>query len=374
MFFKPQQTKMKKYLNLFLALVVSSAFTACKDYEEFDNNSVFLFSASCDFNSHDNEETVEEQRAIVNNALKEVGFSLDDFTMELTGSDSAAVNSILQKKMARVEEIIKSDLKVRVTLGVKGAMKKYMKSDNDKKHPICQWYHNEMYPANSDTPNGTTTASGLHSNYHQLQWVKRLRTEEHFFDPGGSNSYSSTSVKMGFDTNYGMGGDYISLMLETSGSYEDKFVWEDSYSNQYITDVIAVYGGGEPQTIFVEGRLYKKQNAVADLNKKAEGEYIWLYTTTDPVYNYRGYYLNTGEYGDKNYCCRMIGNYDDYILAKNYLHQPYVRNGHRFVERVVQAYHTNGYLEGELDTNYREKKHKFIIRMILTYATKEAGY
>lgn len=69
--------------------------------------------------------------------------------------------------------------------------------------------------------------------------------------------------------------------------------------------------------------------------------------------------------------CRMLYDDDDF-RASDYVNSPYVKNGHRFVERVVQAYDTHGNHKGELDTN---RGHGGVfMRMILTYATKSSGY
>lgn len=87
------------------------------------------------------------------------------------------------------------------------------------------------------------------------------------------------------------------------------YVWENAYADKYITDVICIYGGGEPQQITIDGRRYQKANRVADLNKHASGEYVYLYTTTDPVKGYEGYYLNTGTRNSGRKCCRMILTY-----------------------------------------------------------------
>lgn len=373
---------MKALIYSMLAFVAGITFVSCDNDNENDpkDDSVFLFSASVNVIFGDNEQGAEEQKSVALNALKSVGFSADKLTMEYSGIESDAVN-VLNDKMAQVEQEVQSNMNDGIiNVGVKGAKKNNYTTENDKKHTIRQWYSKEF--RHNFVGGSAPGSTGLSKTGHDFYWVKFIRSEETSYYPIGYYE-DDYYTQFGTDTNLDAGGDYIYLILEHSGKRnnspenDQEFKWESQYENTYITDVIGIYGGGEPQSIRIDGRTYKKMNRVADLNKKASGEYVWLYATTDPMPGYQGYYLNTGA-ADYTYDlpgCRMLTLKKDFV-ANNYLNTPNTYRGHRIVERVVQAYSTKGKPMGELDTNYgqHDEKSCYYERLVLTYASKSANY
>lgn len=379
---------MKKYFYFVLALVVGVVFASCsKDNDDPTPNpevgSVFLFSASISLDSSVDSTHAVTMMETAEKALLSVGFSADNYTMELSGPDSAAVSQILMDKMAQVEEAVKANLKSGIIIvGVKGAEKKNYTEDNNKNRSVSQWYHKRLGSSHANGSDyrygflqGKTTSSG--KKYHGYRFVKSIATTEHYFSQSLMKDLDYETYIMK-DLNDGAGGDYIYLWLKHSGkantpfeSSSNHFVWE----GKYITDVIAIYGGGEPKTIRIDGRNYTKASGVGDLNKKAGGEYIWLYTTTDPVAGYQGYYLNTGcdITTEHHMRCRVVWSDEGDFDATKDLGSPKVYEGHRFVERAVKAYKTNGSSAGLLDTNY-SRGDGDRIHLILVYATKEGGY
>lgn len=364
---------MKKNFYLTLALVASMAFSSCnKDENTGDSNVVYKFSASFNLESMTSKEVEETMTAAVKSVFLSAGFSADNFTLELSAPDSATASQIIIDKMTRVENEVKDKFeKGIVTLRVKGSEKKYLGDNNDKNHPISVWYSKEMRKSVVSAGKYPIVYGLLEYEYdHNYQFVKWIRSEEFYFRPW-EQSRGDYFILFGVDTNNGAGGDYVYLFLEHSGKAGgNEFVWENQYANSYITDVIGVYGGGEPQTLRIDGRTYKKQNQVADLNKKATGEYVWIYTTSDPMPGYQGYYLITGNWMNDQ-CCRMLQGGNE-SAAVNNLNSPYFYNGHRIVERVVQAYDKYGNHKGELNTNY--SLNGYLMRLVMTYATKNTGY
>lgn len=349
---------MKKLTYFFAALVaVALLATSCKPKDNPDSGkNAYALSAFADVDkSH---KDADKMRPLVEEALRSAGFLLKGYDLILDG-DSAAVASQLATKMQVVETAIKeSKSNCPVEITVRGMLKQDLEKEN--RH-VCLFYYR-----NFGAPKDDVDVDGL-THIHMGHWVKYLRTQG-FWDSGAGDYYT----EFGRDVNSGVGGDYVYVVLEHSGKYDDDFAfeWEDQYADTYLTDVIAIYGGGEPQEITIEGRTYHKQNQVCDLNHGSGGEYVYLYGTTDPVPGYEGYYLNTGALNDDGLQqCRMLSaNY--HFDAKDHLSEPFTWGGHRFVERVVQAYWTDGTYAEELNTNKGHGDHKRI-RFILTYANHD---
>lgn len=376
---------MKRYFYFLFALCIGAVVMSCKPNNEAGEKE-FIFMGGYDRPSGLSDSAINEQSAIILKAFRNAGFSDDKCELILMAPDSAAVSLILADKMKLVlSELEASPVKIKATIIVKGIEKKYLGAENDKEHPICLFYQK-----NIGLVQGDMWWEYLKDNYCEARWIHTLRSEEYSTYHINGIGTASYSVQIGDDTNKSVGGDYIYVAADFSGrctaahsaggmdtgspESDNHFVWEDSYANQYITDVICVYGGGEPQQITIDGRRYKKANRVADLNKNGGGEYVYLYTTTDPVKGYEGYYLNTGiGYHAHGKCCRMI-YCKNHFWAKDHLNAPFVFEGHRFVERVVQAYWTNGTYAEEMNTNKGHGNNVTRCRMVLTYATKNGGY
>lgn len=374
-----------KKIYLFLALCISAVVCSCSD----DDNPVsgkteFIMMGGYEGADGLTEDAQNEQSAIILKAFQNVGFS-DKYELILAAEDSAAVSKIIADKMQLVvKELEASPAKIKATIIVKGVEKKYLGAENDKEHPV-----NLFYQKTIGLVQGDIWWRYIQDDFCDGRWVYDISTEVSSWLPESSTP-TVYNVAIGQDTNWGVGGDYVYVRFDFTGAREinennatgldydywkkvNHYVWENAYADKYITDVICIYGGGEPQQITIDGRRYQKANRVADLNKHAGGEYVYLYTTTDPVKGYEGYYLNTGTFNSGHKCCRMLYS-KSHFWAKDHMNAPFVFEGHRFVERVVQAYWTNGTYAEEMNTNKGHGEEYTRCRMILTYATKNGGY
>lgn len=369
---------MKTFRFLALALLASAmGFVSCGDDEVGDEgNKTYVFSPKIDFTLTDDNDAIEAQKSFIKQAFQSVGFAGENMTLELTGKDSAAVSNVLMDKMTLVEKSLQeSPVDLLSYVGVRGIEKQYANADNDKAHPRSLWYSKNWAIAENGEDG---SCDGLENDEDEYQFVYNIRSNEFgsYWTMGWQIFHNDDNTGMfGTDTNAHNGGDYVYLFLYMT---DGKFKWNSSKT--YITDVIAVYGGGEPETLDVKrdgvNLTYHKLQGVVDLNRDAGGEYVWLYYTTASYPKYDGYYLNSGakdgSTGHKKYCCRMHYRDGNFAMS-NELQSPTVKDGHRIVERVVQAYDTEGKHIGELDTNNGSGT-KHFIRMILTYASKAAIY
>lgn len=354
--------------------VVSMAFTSCNDTDDPESVSTeYAFNGCYHILSSIDDEDYDLQSETIELAYKNAGIPTEDFSLILTG-DSTDVSKLLKEKMMQVEkELQSSPVEINATVYVAGAEKQYVNADDDKQHPIVVWHK-----INLGTPeNADVGASSTYASVCGFRFIKSFRNEK-------SNCKNICKSTFGINTNYDHGGWTIFLCVEYSGiapidDYDKHyFEWEDSYTNQYITDVIGIYGGGEPNTIKIDGRTYKKQQGGYDLNKGASGAYVYLYTTSDPVPGNEGFYLNTG-YKDGNSQTTGICNISakGYFKASDYLPKTVVKEGHEIRYRVVQAYYhhyKDGKPErdpewaGELDTN--KGSGGYYIRLIMPYASR----
>lgn len=356
------------YLYLFLALCIGAMVMSCKPKNEAGETE-YIFFGSYQPAPGLTDSAVNEQSEIILKAFRNVGFS-DKYELVLAAPDSAAVSLLLADKMKLVfDELVASPVKVKAKIIVKGREKKYHGVENDKEHPVGVFFRKSIGVVGDAADFVWEEAA---SRDAAGQFVKAIRTEE--WACFHNDHITDYSVRIGDDTNMDAGGDYIYLWFDLSGKTGDgnsRFLWEEEYADQYITDVICIYGGGEPQEITIDGRRYHKANRVADLNKNAHGEYVYLYTTTDPVKGYENYYLNAGVdwYCHNKNASRMVYCENHDFKASDYLAGDWYDSlGHRFTERVVQAYKTDGTYVGEMDTN---KGHGgAYCRFIFTYAEK----
>lgn len=374
---------MKKALKSILTLALCATallFVACEGDEE-EEEIEYVCGAGYTIRDIEDDEDGEKaalQKEFVEKALADAGLAVDkEFPLSIKAADKESAKKKLLEKMDKVKEAIENaSVEITAKVEVKGVEKQYAAAENDRKHPVELWYSKEFGPAENDSfyTGWLWDVSGLsidESEYHFCRWVREIRSEEYFNAKPYDSAYGDNFIAFGGDANAGAGGDYIWLFLEHSGKRDKtahRFEWEDKYAKTYITDVVAIYGGA-PETVTISGRTYRRQKRVADLNKKAEGEWIYLYATTDPVPGYEGYYLNTGSSRWKT--SRTLSQYASFS-AKDYLKEPCVVGGHRFVERVVQAYKTDGSYVDEMDANKGAGGR--YIKMILTYATKNGGY
>lgn len=359
---------MKKVLTLCMMALACVALFSCDDDNDSgtpaENEYVFKATIQMDKQS----ETVDQQRQILEDALKNAGISTNAFTFVLTGKDSTEADGKLNEKMAQVEKAIEeSPVKIVGSVEIKGIEKRYLDKE-DKEHPITSWYCKEY---------GITGLTGgvphyeplcedglIFSSKHDYHWVKSLRTSD---DDDEGDTYESIDL----DLNKGSGGDDIYLIFEHYGSKkDDKAIF--TYPETYITDVIAVYSrsSSSPQSLTIDGRTYTKQTNVCDLNAGAGGDYIWLYTTNQPAGdNWSDYkFLTTGGH-EKSGCFALYDNTwfgHDNFNASEYVPASYYNLGRYFEYRVVQAYDVNGNHKGEADLNHGAKG--YYIKLVLTYA------
>lgn len=361
-----------KKIKLIMALAtcsVAACMTSCDDDEiiSVDNGVEYAFVGTCEFS---NKATAEDS-AFVSNAFKEAGVPLDGYTLVIAGKDSADVNSQLTETMDKVVEKVSAlSERLNFTVGAKGAEKQYVNADNDKEHPTRVWYQKEIgFP---EVTGGGSTYNAIESG-HEYRFVTGLDADISEFFWQKLFLVSNYTGTIFFDLNRGAGGKYIYLQFEhDNSSYKEgkdgEFKWDDKYKEKYITHVIAVYGGNPSDKMTVNGRTYKR--ATGDLNKGAGGEYIWLYTTTDPVYTIGGKtaYLNTGGSGYKQ-GCQVVGHTSDFSPSWD---ASYYFDGHgrSHATDVVQGYDTHGN-EKYYYANLNEGSGGYYIYLVLTYCTKD---
>lgn len=211
-----------------------------------------------------------------------------------------------------------------------------------------------------DSHSCTVYFSEIPGGYYVDAWAYGFKTN----DDWHGNEKDSHNFDAEVDLNRQAGGATIVPVLITDGDGG----WNPQ--SPYITDVIVIYGGGQPESIVIDGRTYK-QEWPQDLNQGAHGEYIYLYATRD---YYDGRYLWLGGYDHKasgGLCCRVIGNLADAtggsenFSAAKLLNDPWNANGYDVVERVVPAYNTSGVYQDEAEFN--KGAGGAFIKMILSY-------
>lgn len=354
--------KRTKCLLALFEIVVLLLTTGCEQKEPDSGLNEYALCIKYEIDkTHKDSETL---RSKIEAALLSIGFQSQAYETALKG-DKVAVTAQVTAKMQAVETAIKecrSDCYVKVT--VSGILKKDLEEQNNN---IVRFYrYTSGVRKVSENMEGLYNCTG-----HIGRWVKCLKSDEgYYYDEEGDYF-----TQCGFDMNQGADGEDLYLMLEHSGKNGDNsnaFEWEEQFADTYLTDVIAIYGGNEPTSIVIDGRTYYKQTQVRDLNRGSGGNYIYLYGTTDPVKGFEGYYLNTGglldeKFGD--YQCRMLSS-DSEFDAEAYRNEPFTWGAHRFVERVVQAYNTDGSYAGQLNANAGVEDSD-CIRFIFTYARHE---
>lgn len=350
---------MKKIFSFaMLACLAAAVCTGCKPTNAPDNGEKeYVFYADYQLTNKSDSTTWEAQKAAIEKALKAEGVTTDDAGFVLKGKDSAAVSIVLAEKMKRIEsELQDAPVAVNTKIFVFGTEKQYFYADNDKEHPKCRWYCLEMgTPQNSHWDDTSDTVHGYATyRFCDSIWAFVNGIPEKITPP-----LDSWNFYLPYNLNETVGGAKIRLLFRYSSNTE----W--GTSDAKYTDVIAVYGGGEPKTLRVNGRNYYKLKDIPDLNKGAGGDYIWLYATKD---YYDGYYL-FGTYCKAAYsdCSWWQSSYDNFNPWK-YATNSYTRGSHRCVERVVQRYTTSGVHQGNAEFNCCAGGNH--IYLILSYATK----
>lgn len=153
--------------------------------------------------------------------------------------------------------------------------------------------------------------------------------------------------------------------LERAGVDSEK--WQQESGVNYITDVAIVVGQHAPNTLTIKGRTYNYVTGTGDLNKGVGGDYLWLFTTTDP-YNadMEGYYLITGD-DEEEFSCRTLYKKANFSALLS-LNNPRTVDGHYVVECVVQMYNERGEHLGKADLEKGRGSDSPYIRMIMCYA------
>lgn len=364
----------KSILSLALC-AVAMGFASCSSDDDSNGNSgndkEYLFSASCDIYDVEGDETGEERKAqkeYVDAALAKAGFAGEsEYPLSISGKDSASVSKVLLGKIAQVEKAITdAPFEINAELSVRGAEKSIVNSDDKTMRVISSWYDKTF----GAPQNQNIFKRGQYNYDNRYLFVKSLRTKGYWGDD--SDDYWTV---VGGDLNCKAGGDYIYLIMEHSGKSraDEFFKWESQYENDYITDVVAITGGGEPQTLYIGGRKYTKENGVCDLNKGAGGDYLWLYACREKYKMSDGktYYLNVGRTWEDERGSIILDSSENFSTSsycKNF-----VIKGHKITQRVVPLYDKNGkFVSSEAEFN--RGAGGWYIKMVLAYATKEAVY
>lgn len=374
---------MKRATNKILVLALMAlamGITSCgdDDVNSTDGNKEYLFSASCRVTSVDGDETGElrkQQQEYVDAALAKVGFTGDAaYPLCISGKDSASVSKVLLEKIAQVEKAISdAPVEINTLLRVAGAEKHIVNSDDKKVRRISTWYKKSF----GAPQNGAYISCLQWDDDPFCLFVKKLSTKVGSWGASSDDYWTIIGCDLNADTD---GGDEVYLKFEHSGKLDEWFKWEESCSNEYITDVVAVISRKNaacpPITIKVNGtyRTYTREYSVCDLNSGMPSRpWIWLYTYRGhfPESDGKYYYLNTGSHIG-NGCCTLSnkGSFDAASYART---TPFVDKGHKFIERVVPMYDVDGNLvQKEADANLEAGG--YYVKLILAYATKEGGY
>lgn len=361
---------MKKIFNLVaLVCLVAAVCVSCKP-KSLGNAEQYVFFMSTQIDKTDSVagETYLDDIA---GAMSAIGVK-EGYELPIEGTDSLDVFRQLKTKMDELDLTLKALPEyISGKLVVRGIKKEFLAAaeNNDKSHPI-RLVEKKLFGA----PVNGVTEKGLHNGEkHSLLWVKSIHSQM-----AGETIDETHNVAFGMSTNYCADGKDVTLVLEhngQSGDEKSQFAW--NVEDKYITDVIAVYGMNDGEDLKVEGRMYVKMADVCDLNLGNSGEYIHLYATTAPVKGYEDFYLITGYAPKAEYTstqCRMLT--DKLFKAEDYLKdggEIFAIDGveeHKFVERVVKAYKIDGSYVDELDTNFGVEQPDYVVRMILTYASK----
>lgn len=377
---------MKKTMKSILALAVCAVamgFVSCSDDDvnSADGNKEYLFGVDCELYKVEGDETGEvkdQQQKYLKDVFTTVGLVGETaYPLSISGKDSASVSKVLLEKMAYVEKAIAdAPFEINVEVYVKGAEKSLVNSDAKEGNFLTLWYEKTFGTPSNDE--GSRDGVYFRSPHNHRCYVKWLRTTDSYFDSNGDYwTKIATDLNLDVRVNLFVWAPSIYLILEHSGfRSSNNYVWEPQYENDYITDVIAVIGGGEPQELTINGRLYKKENQVCDLNKGGGGEYIWLYACREKYKESDGrtYYLTTGSVTDSpdrgtRVARKRLEDFD----ANKYVDKSYVDKGHKIVERVVVMYDKNGNFVSS-QAEFNKGADGQWIKMIFAYATKEAGY
>lgn len=319
---------MKRYFYFLFALCVGAVVMSCKPNNDINDPNKYVVMAK--LHTIDNPSDDASYEKIV--AAMTAGGYAPDKKVEIHIGDTTQMSADLKAFAQKVRSDV-GDITGYFQIELTGCQALYA-DQNDKEHP---WKVYDIVsigtPTNSDRVYYFAQYKAgwffLDYEWYRDAWVYGIKTNDYY----DTNTSDSHAFQANIDLNVGAGGETIVPVLITDGHGN----WNSS--NKYITDVIAVYGGGEPAELKINGRTYKKA-CHKDLNADAGGKYIWFYATYD---YYDGRYLWLGgvheDSGDLS--CRVLTSGFD-LKPEKHLKSPWNKNGYDVVERIVPAYDTKG--------------------------------
>lgn len=357
---------MKKILYLFLALCFGAALmTSCKSNNP-DEPGKYVVVAKLHSHGTSNKEALESYNKILA-SMKANGYDVLERVEIITNDTTKMIADIKAVGKTIKEEV--GSVTGYFTIEFCGIEEKYA-DHNDKEHAwklldIVEmgkqsdgdydiWYF-------SENTNDIIIEPSSVFYYYLDAWAYGITTESTYY----SNYHGDTDFAAGEDLNEhcGSGSAYIYPVLKTDGDG----VWNPDHASQYITDVIVIYGGGQPESIVIDGRTYR-QEVGQDLNDGAHGAYIYFYATRD-YYDGRYLWLGGKDHDESgNLSCRVL--YNDSRPSVNFeasrdKKDPWNANGYDVVERIVQAYDTHGNPQG--DAEFNKDAGGAFIKMIFSY-------
>lgn len=348
----------RNYFYLLLALCIGAVvMTSCKPKNGVSETEYQVIAKLHSYNSNLDQKVASEEQQKLLTLLKDNGYECGKRVTVKTADKAKMVADLkeLAKKVSHEAGEVKGFYRLEMT----GIESQYADL-NDKAHP-WEVYENLSFgkqPDDDDVSEDWFAYKDFvyYAIVYADSWVKSVNVLG-FWDRVDANGFATKE-----DLNDGAGGDFIYMQLMTDG-YENSDNWVESHRNDYITDLIVIYGGGQPESIVIDGRTYR-QEVSKDFNKGAHGEYVYLYATRD---YYDGRYLWIGgEYHDDsgNRGCRYFSDDEDFD-ASPYCREPWNANGYDIVERIIPAYDTNGNYKEQ--ANFNKDTKGYPIKMVMSY-------
>lgn len=349
---------MKHYFYLFLALCMGAVvMTSCKPKNGVSETEYQVIAKLHSYNSNLDQKVASEEQQKLLTLLKDNGYECGKRVTVKTADKAKMVADL--KELAKKVRHEAGEVKGYYSLEMTGIESQYADL-NDKAHP-WEVYENLSFGKQPDEDEAIPYSFAYkdciaYTVTDVNAWVKSVNTLG-FWDSADDNGFYAD-----MDLNSGAGGDFIYMQLLTDG-YEKSDNWVEDHRKDYITDLIIIYGGGQPDSIVIDGRTYR-QEVSKDFNKGAHGEYVYLYATRD---YYDGRYLWVGsmyndDCGQRN-CCAYYEDKDFDI--SQYCHEPWNANGYDIVQRIIPAYDTNGNYKEQ--ANFNKDTDGWTIKMFMCY-------
>lgn len=350
---------MKKVMNkLALLCLIGLAVVGCKQEAKLDPK---LYAIYLQYVLLENQVDVDKEEAL-EGYLAGVGLCGESPYVTMSGESSIELGRMVANKLDTVIPSVENDPRdLRAAVLVYGVEKKFL-GDNAENLNKCKFEMLAFRMIGAPDNSPIAVIAGLEDLDCAGQWVKDLHKVKKTQSP-------ANAVKFGHHFL-----DGTNLCLEYSANAAQHFEWDDEA--EYITDVIAIKDSAYipvdnlPAKITVEGREYHPLNNVSAISRLAK-DYLYLYATTDVVAGSENYYLNTGCYTEElAKQCRSVGDINRNEIESD-VAEPYVWEGHRFIERAIKAYSKEGQDLGIVDFYAMPYTGKpMYLSFVLTYASK----